>query len=89
RRSARGKRGATKGGEEPEEPEMNAECEPEPAASVSESPHAAVESMELDVKPEPQKAETVQVPDSMTAEVTRVKDDDNSAKPECDTVDTP
>lgn len=97
RRSTRGKRGATKIAEEEEEPETNVECEPEAAASVSESPPAAVESMDLDVKPELQKAETVKVPESSTAEVssgpeedrTRAKDDDNSAKSESDAVDTP
>uniref|UniRef100_A0A8C2EJS6 Si:ch211-212k18.4 n=1 Tax=Cyprinus carpio TaxID=7962 RepID=A0A8C2EJS6_CYPCA len=97
RRSTRGKRGATKIAEEAEEPETNAECEPEAAASVSESPPAAVESMDLEVKPEPQKAEAVKVPESSTAEVssgseedrTRAKDDDNSAKSESDAVDTP
>uniref|UniRef100_A0A671LHW2 Matrin-type domain-containing protein n=1 Tax=Sinocyclocheilus anshuiensis TaxID=1608454 RepID=A0A671LHW2_9TELE len=101
RRSTRGKRGVTKSAEEAEEPETNAECEPEAAASISESPPAAVESMVLDVKPEPQKAETLKVPNSsaavVTAEVssgseedkTRAKDDGNSAKSESDTVDTP
>ncbi|XP_016097563.1 zinc finger protein 638 [Sinocyclocheilus grahami] len=101
RRSTRSKRGATKSAEEAEEPETNAECEPEAAASISESPPAAVESMVLDVKPKPQKAETLKVPDSsaavVTAEVssgseedkTKAKDDGKSAKSESDTVDTP
>ncbi|XP_026072429.1 zinc finger protein 638-like isoform X1 [Carassius auratus] len=93
RRSTRGKR-------EAEEPEETAECDSEAAAFISESPSATVESMDLDVKTEPQKAETLKVPDSsaalVTAEVssgseedkTRAKDD-NSAKPESDTVETP
>lgn len=97
RRSTRGKRGATKSAEEAEEPEMSAECEPVAAASVSESPPATVESMDLDVKPEPQKAETVKVPDSLCAEVSsgseedrpRAKSDDRSAKSESDIVGTP
>lgn len=99
RRSTRGKRGASKIAEEAEEPETNAECEPEAAASVNESSPTAVESMDLDVKPEPQKADTVKVPESSTAEVssgseedrTRAKDDDKSksdAKSESDAVDT-
>lgn len=95
RRSTRGKRGATKSAEEAEEPEMSAECEPAAAASISESPPAALESMDLNVKPEPQKAETV--PDSLSLEISsgseedrpRVKDDDNSAKSESDIVGTP
>ncbi len=94
RRSTRGKRGESKITEEAEEPETNAECEPEAAASVNESPPTAVESMDLDVKPELQKAETVKVPESSTAKVssgseearTRAKDD--NAKSESDAVDT-
>lgn len=94
RRSTRGKRGESKITEEAEEPEKNAECEPEAAASVNESPPTAVESMDLDVKPELQKAETVKVPESSTAKVssgseearTRAKDD--NAKSESDAVDT-
>lgn len=93
RRSTRGKRGATKSAEEEEEPEMSAECEPAAAASISESPPAALECMDLNVKPEP--AETV--PDSLSLELSsgseedrpRAKDDDNSAKSENDIVGTP
>ncbi len=98
RRSTRGKRGESKITEETEEPETNAECEPEAAASVNESPPTAVESMDLDVMPEPQKAETVKVPESSTAKVssgseearTRAKDDNSKseAKSESDAVDT-
>ncbi|KTG01162.1 hypothetical protein cypCar_00018420 [Cyprinus carpio] len=97
RRSTRGQRGSTKSPVEAEEPETNAECEPEAA----ESPPSAVESMDLDVKPELQKAETLKVPDSSAALVTaevfsgseedkaRANDSDNSAKTDSDTVDTP
>lgn len=97
RRSTRGKRGATKSAEEAEEPDMSAECEPAAAASVSESPPEPVKSMDLDVKPELQKAETEKVPASLCAEVSsgseedrpRAKGDDNSAKSESDIVGTP
>uniref|UniRef100_A0A8C2E2C3 Zinc finger protein 638-like n=1 Tax=Cyprinus carpio TaxID=7962 RepID=A0A8C2E2C3_CYPCA len=97
RRSTRGQRGSTKSPVEAEEPETNAECEPEAA----ESPPSAVESMDLNVKPELQKAETLKVPDSSAAVVTaevfsgseedkaRANDSDNSAKTDSDTVDTP
>lgn len=75
---------------------MSTECEPVAKTSVSESAPATVESMDLDVKPEPQKAETVKAPDSLCAEVSsgseedwpRAKDDDNS-KSENDIVGTP
>lgn len=96
RRSTRGKRGATKSAEEEEEePEMSAECEPAAAASISESPPAALESMDLNVNPEPQTIETV--PDSLSLELSsgseedrpRAKDDDDSVKSESDIVGTP
>lgn len=97
RRSTRGKRGSAKTVEEPEEeeePEATAEIEPVPEASIIKSPPAAVESMDLDVRPEPQKAEAIMVTDSLTAEVsaedkTKAKDDDGSTKSETDTLDTP
>lgn len=97
RRSTRGKRGSAKTVEEPEEeeePEATAEIEPAPEASIIKSPPAAVESMDLDVRPEPQKAEAIMVTDSLTAEVsaedkTKAKDDDGSTKSETDTLDTP
>ncbi|XP_051569889.1 zinc finger protein 638-like isoform X2 [Myxocyprinus asiaticus] len=85
RRSTRGKRGAAKSDKEPEEPEMSAEGEPAPTASKPESPPSAPDTVELD-KPDSQKAETVRVPDSSSAEVvssgseerTGVEVDDNS-----------